>query len=70
MVNHKKLEEDKNELITRAESILKNAKEAEKELTEEEIKEVKELHERAQKIKEEINLREENEKMLNELKID
>lgn len=59
-----------NELITRAESILKNAKEAEKELTEEEMKEVKELHERAQKIKEEINLREENEKMLNELKED
>lgn len=69
-MNYKKLEEDKNELITRAESILKNAKEAEKELTEEEIKEVKELHERAQKIKEEINLREENEKMLNELKED
>ena len=69
-MNYKKLEEDKNELIARAESILKNAKEAEKELTEEEIKEVKELHERAQKIKEEINLREENEKMLNELKID
>ena len=69
-MNYKKLEEDKNELITRAESILKNAKEAKKELTEEEIKEVKELHERAQKIKEEINLREENEKMLNELKID
>lgn len=69
-MNYKKLEEDKNELITRAESILKNAKEAEKELTEEEMKEVKELHERAQKIKEEINLREENEKMLNELKED
>lgn len=69
-MNYKKLVEDKNELITRAESILTTAKEAEKQLTEEEMNEVKDLHVRAKKIDEEIKLREENEAMINNLKED
>ena len=69
-MNYKKLTEDKNELITRAETILNTAKEAEKELSEDEINEVRDLHKRAKKIDEEIKLREENEAMINNLKED
>ena len=65
-MNYKKLNEDKNELVTRAEKILNEAKENKKELSQEEINEVKSLHERAKKIDKEIKLREENENMIKE----
>ena len=65
-MNYKKLNEDKNELVTRAEKILNEAKENKKELSQEEINEVRSLHERAKKIDKEIKLREENENMIKE----
>ena len=53
-------------MVTRAEKILNEAKENKKELSQEEINEVKSLHERAKKIDKEIKLREENENMIKE----